>query len=121
MFYYLHHLSDTISFFRIFQYITVRIVAGAGTAFVLSLLLGPWVIRRLHGLFSCEQTRYKQYSPALDALHGNEKKKTPTMGGILIIFSVMISCLLWVITTNLLVWVALLTVCAMGTLGFVDD
>ena len=121
MFYYLHYLSDTISFFRIFQYITVRIVAGAGTAFVLSLLLGPWIISRLHGLSSCDQTRYKQYLPALDALHGSEKRKTPTMGGILIILSIVISCLLWAITTNLLVWVALLTVCAMGTLGFVDD
>jgi len=121
MFYYLYSLSDTISFFRIFQYITVRTVAGAGTAFVLSLMLGPWVIRRLNRLINGEQERYKQYSPDLDALHGEGKKRTPTMGGILIVISIVISSFLWAVPSNPLFCVALLTLCYMAGLGFVDD
>jgi len=121
MLYYLHLLSDALSYFRVFQYITVRAFAGAGTAFILSLVLGPWIIRRLHYLCSGEVTRYQADSPALDALRGELKKKTPTMGGILIIVSILISCLLWAVPTNLLVWIALLTLCVMGLIGFTDD
>lgn len=121
MLYYLHHLEDSISFFRIFQYITVRAIAGAGTAFLLCLTLGPWVIRRLGHLCGGETSRYKDDAPALEALRGDAKKKTPTMGGLLIIGAMAVSCLLWAIPTNLLVWIALLTVIVMGLIGFADD
>lgn len=121
MLYYLHELSDSVSYFRVFQYITVRAIAGAGTAFFLCLLIGPWVIHRLGRLCSGEATRYKADAPALDALRGELKKKTPTMGGLLIISSIVVSCLLWAVLTNLLVWIALLTLCVMGLIGFVDD
>lgn len=121
MLYYLHLLSDQLSFLRVFQYITVRIVAGAGTAFVLSLLFGPWFIRRLTSLCSGEHTRYQEDLPKLDALHGEVKKKTPTMGGLLIITAITGSCLLWCTLSNLLLWAALMTLWVMGGIGFADD
>lgn len=121
MLYYLHLLSDTVSYFRIFQYITVRAVAGAGTAFILSLLLGPWIIRRLKLLCCDTGARYQADAPALDALRREQKKATPTMGGVLIILAIVISCLLWAVPTNPLVWLALLTLVYMGGIGFADD
>ncbi len=121
MLYYLHYFADSISFFRIFQYITVRAIAGAGTAFLICLIFGPWVIRKLGRLCSGDDTRYREDAPALDALRGEIKKKTPTMGGLLIIGAIAVSCLLWAIPTNLLVWIALLTLGVMGLIGLADD
>ena len=94
MLYYLHYLSEQWSVLRVFQYITVRAFAGAGTAFLISLLVGPWLIRRLGKLCSGDATRYRDDAPALDNLHGENKKRTPTMGGILIIAAVSTACLL---------------------------
>ncbi len=121
MFYYLHELKDIVSWLRVFQYITFRVVAGAGTAFIISILAGPWVIRRLARLCKGDEARYKDDSPALDALHGEGKKSTPSMGGLLVIGAVMISCLLWTVPTNPLVWLVMATFCYMGALGFADD
>ena len=121
MLYYLHLLSDDISYFRVFQYITVRILAGAGTAFLISLLLGPWVIRRLTTLCGGDAHRYKDDLPALDTLRGDKKKNTPTMGGLLIILAIVGACLLWGVLTSPLLWLVLLTLCAMGAIGFADD
>ncbi len=121
MLYYLHQLSDTVSYLRVFQYISVRTVAGAGTAFLLSLALGPWLIRRLGRLTAGAAGRYQADAPALDDLHGPAKKTTPTMGGLLIIGSIAGSCLLWAMPGNPLVWIALLTLVVMGLIGFADD
>ena len=121
MLYYLHLLADDLSYFRIFQYITVRILAGAGTAFLISLLLGPWVIRRLTSLCGGDAQRYKADLPVLDTLRGDKKKNTPTMGGLLIIVAIVAACLLWGVLTSPLLWLVLLTLCAMGAIGFADD
>ena len=121
MLYYLHTLSDVISYFRIFKYVTVRIVGAAGTAFLVSLVVGPTIIRLLSRFRFSGATRYKQYSLELDRLHGERKKKTPTMGGLLIITSIVLSTCLWAIPSNPQVWIALLTVCYMGAIGFIDD
>lgn len=121
MLYYLHLLSDYISYFRVFHYVTVRIVAGAGTAFLLSLLLGPWIIRRLSGLSGGDARRYSDDLPKLETLHGDRKKHTPTMGGVLIITAIVGSCMLWAVPTSPIIWPALLTLCVMGAIGFADD
>lgn len=121
MFYYLYFLSDQISYLRVFHYITVRTVAGAGTAFLISLIIGPWIIGRLQQLCRGTETRYREDAPALDALRGAANQKTPTMGGLLIIISMVISCLLWAVPTSLLVWLAISTLCVMGAIGFYDD
>ncbi|MGI6086411.1 MAG: phospho-N-acetylmuramoyl-pentapeptide-transferase [Kiritimatiellia bacterium] len=121
MLYYLHLLADKWSVLRVFQYITVRAFAGAGTAFVLSLILGPVVIRRLGRLCSGDATRYSEDVPVLDKLHGAQKKTTPTMGGVLIIVSVGVAVLLWAIPNNPLIWLVLTTMLAFGAIGFADD
>ncbi|MFN2352087.1 MAG: phospho-N-acetylmuramoyl-pentapeptide-transferase [Kiritimatiellia bacterium] len=121
MLYYLNTLSEYWSVLRVFQYITVRAFAGAGTAFLLSLWLGPVVIRKLGHLCCGEDTRYRDDVPHLDNLHGEIKKRTPTMGGVLIILAVSAACLLWALPSNPLVWLVLTTMWAMGALGFADD
>ncbi len=119
MFYYLHLLSGWASELRIFRYITVRALAGAATAFLLSVLLGPWVIRTLRQL-KVQQYVRKEEAPPLHALHG-KKEGTPTMGGILIIGSVTIATLLWAMPLNLYVLLTLATFLFMGWVGFMDD
>jgi phospho-N-acetylmuramoyl-pentapeptide-transferase len=121
MLYYLHLFSDYISYLRVFQYISVRLVAAAGTAFVFSILFGPFFISRLKNMCCGDETRYKADLPDLDARHGEAKKKTPTMGGLLIISSILFSSLLWVIPTNPLFLIALATMIYMGVIGFADD
>ena len=121
MLYYLHLLSDQLSYLRVFQYISVRVVAAAGTAFVFSLLLGPFFIRRLKNMCCGEDTRFSKDVPALDQIRGNGKKSTPTMGGLLIISAVMFSSILWIIPTNPLFLAAASTMLFLGAVGFADD
>ncbi len=121
MFYYLYLLSDYVSYLRVFQYISVRVVAAAGTAFILSVMFGPWLIRHLTNMCCGNETRYGKDLPVLDKIHGEGKKKTPTMGGLLIIGSIFVSCLLWAIPTNPLVLITLATMIYMGLVGFADD
>ncbi|MFH0953046.1 MAG: phospho-N-acetylmuramoyl-pentapeptide-transferase [Verrucomicrobiota bacterium] len=120
MFYYLHLLTQYFSPLRIFQYITVRALAGAATAFLISVLLGPWVIRKLREFKIGQQVRSNGEVPPLYIFHG-KKAGTPTMGGLLIIASVVVSTLLWAVPTNLYVLLTLATLCYMGWVGFRDD
>lgn len=119
MLYYLHLLSGWVSELRVFRYITVRALAGAATAFLLSVFLGPWVIRQLKRLRVQQYVR-KEEAPPLHALHG-KKEGTPTMGGILILGSVTIATLLWAMPLNVYVLITLATFLFMGWIGFMDD
>lgn len=119
MLYYLHEYTDVFSPLRVFHYVTVRTFAGAGTAFLLSVLLGPWMIRRLQTLKFGQHIRMEE-APPLGVLHAG-KAGTPTMGGLLIILCVSVSTLLWAIPTSRLVWLALLTLWFLGFVGFLDD
>ena len=119
MFYYLHLLTNLYSPLRVFRYITFRALAGAGTAFLLTVILGPWVIRQLRKL-KVGQWERKEEAPPLYVLHG-KKEGTPTMGGVLIIASVVIASLLWAIPNNAFVLLTLATMCWMGAIGFCDD
>ncbi|MBP7830497.1 MAG: phospho-N-acetylmuramoyl-pentapeptide-transferase [Kiritimatiellae bacterium] len=119
MFYYLHLLTDWFSPLRVFRYITVRAIAGAGTAFLFSLLLGPWLIRELRRFKMGQQVR-KDEAPPLYIFHG-KKAGTPCMGGLLIISAVLVSTLLWAVPTNEFVLLTLATMCYMGLVGFRDD
>ena len=119
MLYYLHLLSDWLTPLRMFRYITVRALAGAGTAFLISVVIGPWMIRKLRE-FKIGQYVRKGDAPALDFFH-NRKAGTPTMGGLLIIASVLVSTLLWAVPTNGYVLLTLATMLFMGGVGFRDD
>ncbi len=119
MLFFLHYFAEEFSPLRVFRYITVRAVLGAGTAFLLCVFLGPWVIEQLRRLKVGQYIR-KDEAPPLYQLHG-QKAGTPTMGGVLIIGSMIVSALLWTDPRNVSVWLVLATLIAMGGIGFVDD
>jgi len=119
MFYFLHELMDFYSPLRIFQYITFRALCGAGTAFILSLMLGKTIIGMLKALKIGQHVRISD-SRTLFELHGG-KAGTPTMGGLMIILTVTVSTLLWANPTNGYVLLTLATMIVTGAIGFLDD
>lgn len=92
---------------------------AALTSFVISLLLGPYVIRKLKSLKVGEKIN-KGDSAALDILH-HSKKDTPTMGGILILVAIVFSTLIWADISNKYIWVVLFSTIWLGITGFIDD
>jgi phospho-N-acetylmuramoyl-pentapeptide-transferase len=117
MMYYLHLLSDRFIGFNVFFYVTFRAVAAAVTAFGITLIFGKWVIVKLIRLKIGQPIRGAEEVHHLAELHG-KKQGTPTMGGVLIIGSVVISSLLWARWDNRFV---LFTMIYLGVLGFMDD
>ncbi len=120
MLYYLSLLSDLFTPLNVFRYVTVRAFMGAGTAFFLSLLLGRWMIGKLRALKIGQVVRQEQEVEAALQHHGR-KAGTPTMGGLLILFTTTLAALLWCHSSNPQVWIALATMWFMGGIGFVDD
>lgn len=126
MMYFLHQLAlrfpewEFLRALNVFQYITFRAIAAAVTAFLLSLLCGNWVIRRLISLKVGQPIRSKEEVNKLFELHG-QKAGTPTMGGVLILGTVVLSSLLWARPDNSAVWLLLFTLLYCGALGFWDD
>ena len=88
MIYFLHELTEYLSPLRVFRYITVRAFGGAATAFLLCIVMGPWVIERLRRLKIGQYVR-KDEAPSLYDLHGG-KQGTPTMGGLLILATAVV-------------------------------
>lgn len=117
MLYFLHELTEWFTPLRVFKYITFRALMGAGTAFLISLLLGPWVIAGLRRLKIGQQVRTDEVLKD----HLRRKSGTPTMGGVLIIVSVLISTLLWADPRNVYVLLTLASMLVMGAIGFWDD
>ncbi len=100
---------------RIFGYVTFRTLAASMTAFLLSILLGPLFIRKLRELHFGQHIR--EEGPASH----QKKAGTPTMGGLLIVFAIIVPTLLWTNLHNPYVWVALFGLCGYGAIGFLDD
>ncbi|MBN2684707.1 MAG: phospho-N-acetylmuramoyl-pentapeptide-transferase [Pontiellaceae bacterium] len=117
MLYYLSLLQNHMSELRLFQYITFRTLGAASTAFVISLLLGPWLIRRLRIINFGDLVEDER----VGALDKKKKVGTPTMGGLLIIAASVGSTLIWAIPTNMYVLIVLGTFVLMGMIGFADD
>ncbi len=116
MFYhFLYPLYTEISFFNIFRYITFRTIYGGLTAFLICFFLGPWVIRRLQLM----QIGQIIQSDGPESHQG--KKGTPTMGGVLILFSIITSTFLWARLTNHYILILLLSLLLFGAIGFIDD
>lgn len=130
MLYYLYHLgeyllrsgidNDFVKGLNVFQYITFRALAAAMTAFLISLVFGNFVIRKLISLKFGQPIRTKEEVHKLFELHG-AKKGTPTMGGILLLGAVVISTLLWARYSNPFVWLVLFCMIYLGVVGFIDD
>jgi phospho-N-acetylmuramoyl-pentapeptide-transferase len=120
MMYYLHRFSGYFGGFNVFFYVTFRAVAAAVTAFLISVVFGNWVIRKLTALKLGQPIRRAREVHRLAELHGG-KQGTPTMGGVLIIGAVFISSILWARLNNRFVLLALFAMLYLGALGFTDD
>ncbi|MDD5422110.1 MAG: phospho-N-acetylmuramoyl-pentapeptide-transferase [Candidatus Omnitrophota bacterium] len=120
MLYYLFYpLRDLWFGFNVFRYITFRAVMAALTAFVISLILGPVIIKWLKELNFGQNIR-KEHVESLYDLH-KHKQGTPTMGGVLIILSIVISTLLWADLANKYILATLFSFLWLGAVGFWDD
>lgn len=109
------YLQEYLRSFAVFQYLTVRAILGVLTALGISLLLGPWFIRRLTALRIGQSVRNDGPQSHLS------KSGTPTMGGALILSAIFISTLLWADLSNRYVWVVLIVTAIFGAVGWVDD
>ena len=108
-------LEQFHSGFNVFQYLTLRAILGTITALVLSLIIGPSMIRKLTSYKIGQQVRDDGPQTHLS------KAGTPTMGGSLILISIAISTLLWSDLANHQMWVALIVTLLFGLIGGVDD
>jgi phospho-N-acetylmuramoyl-pentapeptide-transferase len=101
--------------FRIFRYLTFRTAFASLTALFTGLIIGPLVINRLR------EFQIGQYIREEGPKAHQKKAGTPTMGGVLIVISIIVPTLLWADLSNLFVWIAVLATCAFGAIGFADD
>ena len=108
-------LSDSFSSFSVFNYISLRAVLAVITSLFVSFSFGPWFIRKL-GDYSFGQ--YIRSDGPEDHL---KKSGTPTMGGGLILISILISTLLWADLSNRYIWLLILVTGGFGMIGLVDD
>lgn len=102
-----------------FEYYSTRIMLAAMTSVVISIFLGPWFIKKLYEL-KIGQTIRTEDCPLLGKLH-EKKKDTPTMGGALILFSMLVSMLFWMNLQNVFTLILFITTVVLGTLGARDD
>ncbi len=109
------YLTTYASGFQVFQYLTFRGILGVMTALAISLMVGPFMIRRLN---------YHQIGQSVreDGPESHlSKSGTPTMGGALILVAIAISTLLWSDLSNDYVWLVLFVTAVFGAVGWVDD
>jgi phospho-N-acetylmuramoyl-pentapeptide-transferase len=100
---------------RVFQYVTFRTAFASLTALFLSILIGPWLIRKLR------EFQIGQHIREEGPKSHQKKAGTPTMGGVLTVLSIVIPTLLWADLRNPYVWIALFALTSFGAIGFYDD
>jgi phospho-N-acetylmuramoyl-pentapeptide-transferase len=117
MLYYLLYqvLQRYFSPLNVFRYITVRTVYASLTAMFLAFVFGPWLIRKLREL------QIGQYIREEGPQDHKKKAGTPTMGGVLIVLSTLVPTLLWADLTNGFVLLAIFSLLAFASIGFIDD
>jgi phospho-N-acetylmuramoyl-pentapeptide-transferase len=111
----LYPLSGVFAGFNVFKYITFRTIGAILTALLISLILGPFLIEKL---------REKQIGQRIREevpLRHKEKEGTPTMGGTLLLFSIIGSTLLWGKLSNIYLWIVIFALIGFGFIGFLDD
>ena len=108
-------LQKTFSPLRVFGYTTSRTAFASLTALFLCIALGPWLINKLRYF------QIGQYIREEGPKSHQKKAGTPTMGGVLIIISIVVPTLLWADLSNPYIWIATLTLLAFGWIGFLDD
>jgi phospho-N-acetylmuramoyl-pentapeptide-transferase len=101
--------------FRVFRYVTSRAMFASLTSLFLCVGLGPWLIRKLREFQIGQHIRE-------DGPKSHQKKAgTPTMGGVLIIISIVVPTLLWADLRHAYVWIAMFALLTFGIIGFIDD
>ncbi|MGL4721698.1 MAG: phospho-N-acetylmuramoyl-pentapeptide-transferase [Desulfovibrionaceae bacterium] len=111
---FLYPLSESISLLNIFRYITFRSAGAFFTALLITIFFMPRCLEWLKSL------KFRQQIHESVEKH-QSKSGTPTMGGILILVSVVFSVLLWADLSNIYIWYTISIFCAFGTIGFIDD
>ena len=101
--------------FRIFRYLTFRTAFASGTALLIALFIGPWVIQKLR------EFQIGQYVRDDGPQSHLKKSGTPTMGGVLIGIAILLPTVLWSDPANPFVWIAVFATLAFGAIGFADD
>ena len=101
--------------FRVFRYLTLRTAFASLTALLLTLFIGPWVIKKLR------QFQIGQFVRNDGPKSHLKKTGTPTMGGVLIIIAILLPTVLWSDPANPFVWIAVFATLAFGAIGFADD
>jgi phospho-N-acetylmuramoyl-pentapeptide-transferase len=101
--------------FRIFRYLTFRTAFASLTALFITLIIGPYVIRKLR------EFQIGQYIREEGPQAHKKKAGTPTMGGVLICIAILVPTLLWADLSNKFVWIATFATLAYGGIGFADD
>jgi len=112
---FLYQFADLFIGFNVFRYITVRAALAAITALIIALWVGPMLIRLLQKHQIGEEIRTN--GPASH----QAKKGTPTMGGLIILVSILVAVLLWADLSNMYMLLILITTVSMGLVGFIDD
>ena len=115
MLYYLYLLKDYYSPLNIFQYLTFRISGAIITSFILAMLIGPYLIRKLKS-YKIQQIQRKD-GPATHL----SKEGTTTMGGLLILISMLISSILWARLDNRFILILLISMLLLAFAGWLDD
>lgn len=120
MFYhFLYPLSEHFFLFNVTKYITFRAGCAFITSFLIVMVLWKITIRKLKRL-KIEEHVDMYGNVHLESLH-ETKKGTPTMGGILIIFSIILTTLLWGRLDNHFIWLSIIVIVFLGGLGLIDD
>jgi len=117
MFYHiLYPLRTEYALFNVFKYITFRATYAVLTSILISFFMGPYVIEKLKDFKVGDSIR--EYVPYEE---GEKKSRTPTMGGLLILFSMIIPVFLWARLDNFYVWLVSGVTIGMGVIGYCDD
>jgi phospho-N-acetylmuramoyl-pentapeptide-transferase len=117
MFYWLSAFSDTFGPFNVLRYITFRTGGSMITALVFVFMFGPWIIDHLR----LRQGKGQPIRTDGPQSHLVTKKGTPTMGGLMILFGIVVSTVLWANPANAYVWIVLGVTLCFGAIGFYDD
>lgn len=115
IYHFLYPLHQYFSVFNLFRYITFRTIYATLTSMIICFILGPYVIRKL------SQLQIGQFIQEDGPESHLSKSGTPTMGGVLILFSVILSTLLWGNLSNNYIWIILMVLMGYGAIGFLDD
>ena len=116
LYYFFEYLTQYYSSFDVFRYLTLRIILSALTALTLSLIIGPVVIRYLS-----RNRLYQTIREDGPQSHLDQKSETPSMGGLIIIISVLVSTLLWADIFSKYIWILIFILLTFGLIGFYDD